>query len=64
MRKKNHEQLPLTASVIDHPRAKELEQISRILDSIPTINEMVGSSGICVLWILKEVNMWVNSFCH
>jgi len=29
------------ASVIEHPRAKELEQISQILDSIPTINEMV-----------------------
>ena len=41
MRKKNYEQLPLTASVIDHPRAKELEQISRILDSLPIINEMV-----------------------
>lgn len=41
MRKKNQEQLPLMASVIEHPRAKELEQISQILDSIPTINEMV-----------------------
>jgi len=41
MRKKNQKQLPLMASVIEHPRAKELEQISQILDSIPTINEMV-----------------------
>jgi IS5 family transposase len=41
MRKKNQEQLPLMASVIEHPRAKELEQISQILDSIPIINEMV-----------------------
>jgi len=41
MRKKNQEQLPLMASAIEHPRAKELEQISQILDGIPTINEMV-----------------------
>lgn len=41
MRKKNQEQLPLMASMIEHPRAKELELISQILDRIPTINEMV-----------------------
>ena len=41
MRKRNHGQLPLMDSGIEHPRVKELEQISQILDKIPTINEML-----------------------
>jgi IS5 family transposase len=41
MRKKNQKQMPLTISGIDHPRAFELEGISRILDENPIINEMV-----------------------
>ena len=41
MRKKNQKQMPLMPSDIAHPRAKELDRISKILDSIPTITEMV-----------------------
>ena len=41
MRKKYQKQLPLMPSNIEHPRAKELERISQILDSIPTIADMV-----------------------
>jgi len=41
MRKKNHEQMPLMDIEIEHPRAEELMNISRILDTLPTINEMV-----------------------
>jgi len=41
MRKKNQKQMPLMPSDIQHPRAKELERISKILDSIPTITDMV-----------------------
>ena len=41
MRKKNQKQMPLMPSNIDHPRARELDRISQILDSIPTITDMV-----------------------
>lgn len=41
MRKRNHKQMPLMIAGIDHPHAMELEGISRILDSNPTISEMV-----------------------
>jgi len=41
MRKKNQEQMPLMPCDIEHPRAKELDRISKILDSIPTITHMV-----------------------
>ena len=41
MRKKNQKQMPLMPSDIEHPRAKELDRISRILNSIPTITDMV-----------------------
>jgi IS5 family transposase len=41
MRKENHQQMPLTDMGINHPRAKELKRISRILDENPTINTMV-----------------------
>lgn len=41
MRKKNQKQMPLMPCDIEHPRAKELDRISQILDSIPTITEMV-----------------------
>jgi len=41
MRKKNQKQMPLIPSDIEHPRAKELNRISKILDSLPTITEMV-----------------------
>jgi IS5 family transposase len=40
MRKKNQKQMPLTPTTVDHPHAMELERISRILDSTPTINEL------------------------
>ena len=41
MRKKNQKQMPLMPSDIAHPRAKELDRISKILDSIPNIVDMV-----------------------
>jgi IS5 family transposase len=41
MRKKNQKQMPLMPFNIEHPRAKELDRISQILDSIPTITDMV-----------------------
>ncbi len=37
MRKKRQKQMPLMPPEIDHPQANELEAISRILDSRPTI---------------------------
>ncbi len=41
MRKKNQKQMPLTSTGIEHPRAIELDGISKILDENPIINEMV-----------------------
>ena len=41
MRKENHQQMPLTDMGVDHPRARELKRISRILDENPNINKMV-----------------------
>lgn len=41
MRKKNQIQMPLIPSGLEHRRARELDQISEILDAIPTITEMV-----------------------
>jgi len=41
MRKKNQKQMPLLPCSIEHPRARELDRISQILDSIPTISDMV-----------------------
>ena len=41
MRKKNQKQMSLMPCNIEHPRAKELDRISQILDSIPTITDMV-----------------------
>lgn len=37
MREKYKNQMPLTSRVVNHPHGKELEEISRILDSQPTI---------------------------
>jgi len=41
MRKKQQDQMPLTMTQIDHPRADELKRISQILDQNPTIPELV-----------------------
>jgi len=41
MRKKSNKQLPLSAPVIDHPQALELEAISRILDRNATITDLL-----------------------
>ncbi len=41
MRKKRRIQMPLLIPHIDHPHAEELRRISDILDSIPTISDMV-----------------------
>jgi IS5 family transposase len=40
MRKKMRKQMPLVLNCIEHPRAKELEAISKILDSNPIIYEL------------------------
>ena len=41
MRKKHQIQMPLMIPDIDHPRAKELERISRLLDRYPIISKLV-----------------------
>ena len=41
MRKKDQKQMPLMPCDIEHPRARDLARISQVLDSIPTITEMV-----------------------
>jgi IS5 family transposase len=41
MREKQQNQMPLMITSIDHPRAKELKRISKILDSYPIISQMV-----------------------
>jgi IS5 family transposase len=41
MREKSKKQLPLMSPMIDHPQARELERISRILDCEPTIVNLV-----------------------
>jgi hypothetical protein len=41
MREKSKKQLPLMNLTPDHPQARELERISRILDKEPTIAEWV-----------------------
>ena len=41
MRKKRQIQMPLMIPDIDHPRAKELERISQVLDSYPSISKLV-----------------------
>jgi IS5 family transposase len=41
MREKQQDQLPLTVTSVDHPRAEELKRISDILDKYPIISEMV-----------------------
>ena len=41
MRKKRQIQMPLMIPDIDHPRAKELERISQMLDSYPSISKLV-----------------------
>ena len=40
MRKKRQKQLPLMHTMIDHPHARELQHISAILDSHPTIDQL------------------------
>ncbi len=40
MRKKSKKQMPLMQPAVDHPRAAELEAISRILDNNPIITEL------------------------
>lgn len=41
MREKSKKQLPLMHLPPDHPQARELEAISRILDAEPTITALV-----------------------
>ncbi len=37
MRKKNQKQMPLMPLSLEHPRARELDRISQVLDDIPAI---------------------------
>ena len=53
MREKCKKQLPLMNPTIDHPQAKELEVISRILDQETTIGEMVHQDLCCSHWLKK-----------
>ncbi len=41
MRKKRQKQMPLMPAEIDHPQAHELETISHIINSSPTICDCV-----------------------
>lgn len=41
MRKQTHDQMPLMDTQINHPRAREYDSISRILDTNPIISEKV-----------------------
>lgn len=41
MREKHQNQMPLMSGIVKHPYGKELEEISRILDSQPTIIDIV-----------------------
>ena len=41
MRKKYQQQMPLMDDGIKHPHAEDYKRISGILESIPTINEMI-----------------------
>ena len=41
MRKKQQDQMPLTMTQMDHPRAEELKRISQILDENPIISHLV-----------------------
>lgn len=41
MRKRYHRQLPLSRAWIDHPQARELEEVAKILDSLPEATELV-----------------------
>jgi IS5 family transposase len=40
MREKYENQMPLTSRIVNHPHGKELEEISRILDSKPSIIDL------------------------
>jgi IS5 family transposase len=47
MREKSKKQLPLMSSTPDHPQARELDRISRILDRHPTIADAVHQDLSC-----------------
>lgn len=50
MREKHQKQMPLMESASDHPQAKELEAISHIIDSTPTICD----------YVLQDLNRGTN----
>jgi IS5 family transposase len=53
MREKSKKQLPLMHLTSDHPQARELERISRILDTEPTIADLVHQD-LCQGWPLQD----------
>jgi len=52
MRQKSTAQLPLAVPASNHPRAKLLETVSRILDENPTLEEVVWQ---CLTEDLKNI---------
>ena len=57
MREKSKKQLPLMNPTIDHPQARELECISRILDQEPTIVDLVHQD-LCRGHALRETGAY------
>jgi IS5 family transposase len=57
MREKSKKQLPLMNPTIDHPQARELESISRILDQEPTIVDLVHQD-LCRGHALRETGAY------
>jgi IS5 family transposase len=49
MRKRNQKQMPLMIPDIDHPRAKELERISQLLDRYPIMSKLVWQDLTCTV---------------
>ena len=77
MRKRFHEQQPLTQGFIDHEHARELEVVSAILDQMPEVLERIaedlvadrsrelGRSGMTAEQVLRSlVIMQMNGFSY
>lgn len=78
MREKYKKQLPLMSAVVDHPHAKQLEQIELILDNNPTIIDQVmqdlngrknlsrkGAKGMSAEQVLRAaIIKQMNSFSY
>jgi IS5 family transposase len=78
MREKYKKQLPLMSAMVDHPHAKQLEQMERILDANPTIIDHVmqdlrgrrnlspkGAKGMSAEQVLRAaIIKQMNSFSY